>query len=68
MGRFLGLENIELIYLNDYETKQIYEIKQWKKEEPGVVSLLKGRIVKPFKLDAGQVDTTAAIEAALKNQ
>lgn len=57
--------NIELIYLNDYETKQINEIRRWKKEEPGVVSMLMGRIVKPFNWMLDRMIPTAAIEAAL---
>ncbi|MGE5417939.1 MAG: EcsC family protein [Acidobacteriota bacterium] len=59
------MENTELVLLNNYEMKQVREIKQWKKEEPGVVSMIMGKVVAPFNWVLDKMVPTAAIEAAL---
>ncbi|MGE5405461.1 MAG: EcsC family protein [Candidatus Saccharibacteria bacterium] len=59
------MENAELVLLNNYEMKQVREIKQWKREEPGVVSMLMGKVVAPFNWVLDKMVPTTAIEAAL---
>lgn len=59
------MENVELIMLNDYETRQIEEIKRWKNEEPGVVGKMMGKIVSPFNWALERMIPTSTIEAAL---